>query len=160
MNTGVRFGLAVAQRTDECDPTAMIAQAVEAEGSHSALDSLWVADRVTGASSHLDPIALLAALAVATSRVRLGAAVLVGPLRNPVVLAHQAASLDQLAAGRFVLGIGAGSPALRAIGGTAGGTLEAMLDDYVDVVSSLVRGEAVTSHRDGWSIDAVTISPR
>jgi alkanesulfonate monooxygenase SsuD/methylene tetrahydromethanopterin reductase-like flavin-dependent oxidoreductase (luciferase family) len=35
-----------------------------------------------------------------------------------------------------------------------------MLDEYVDVVSSLVRGEAVTSHRDGWSIDAVTISPR
>lgn len=58
-----------------------------------------------------DPMATLAYLAGCTTTVRLGTAVLVLPTRNPVVLARQAASLDELSGGRLTLGVGVGGTA-------------------------------------------------
>jgi probable F420-dependent oxidoreductase len=55
-----------------------------------------------------DSIVALAMAAAVTNEVELGTAVLVLPQRQPVVLAKQIASLDRLAAGRVVLGVGAG----------------------------------------------------
>jgi probable F420-dependent oxidoreductase len=55
-----------------------------------------------------DAIVALALAAAATDEVELGTAVLVLPQRNPVLLAKQIASLDRLAGGRVVLGVGAG----------------------------------------------------
>jgi alkanesulfonate monooxygenase SsuD/methylene tetrahydromethanopterin reductase-like flavin-dependent oxidoreductase (luciferase family) len=56
-----------------------------------------------------DSIVTLAAAAAATERVRLVTNVLLGPTRNPVLLAKEAASLDRISGGRFVLGVGVGS---------------------------------------------------
>jgi len=53
-------------------------------------------------------LALLAALASRTERVRLGSLVLGNLYRHPAVVANQAATLDQISGGRFVLGVGAG----------------------------------------------------
>jgi len=55
-----------------------------------------------------DPLVTLAAVAGATERIGLVTSVLVLPLYNPVVLAHQTATLDRLSGGRFTLGIGTG----------------------------------------------------
>jgi probable F420-dependent oxidoreductase len=55
-----------------------------------------------------DPLAMLAAVAVATERVEIGTSVLIVPYRNPVVLAKMLATIDQLARGRLRLGIGVG----------------------------------------------------
>ena len=56
----------------------------------------------------LDPLTTLSMCAGVTDRVRLGTSVLVLPYRNPVNLAAEAAALDVLTDGRFVLGVGAG----------------------------------------------------
>jgi probable F420-dependent oxidoreductase len=56
----------------------------------------------------LDPLVTLSLAAAVTDRVRLGTSVLVLPYRNPVNLAAEAAALDVLTEGRFVLGVGAG----------------------------------------------------
>ena len=56
----------------------------------------------------LDPLVTLSMVAAVTDRVRLGTSVLVLPYRNPVNLAAEAAALDVLSDGRFVLGVGAG----------------------------------------------------
>ncbi len=94
----------------------------------AGFDSLWVSDhivlpetigsrypfaadgKVTWATStpYLDAMIVLALAAAATERVRLGTAVLVLPLRNPVELAKQAASIDVASRGRLELGVGAG----------------------------------------------------
>lgn len=55
-----------------------------------------------------DPLAMMAALAVATERVDIGTSVLIIPYRNPVVLARMLATVDQLAGGRVRLGAGVG----------------------------------------------------
>lgn len=67
--------------------------------------SLWIGDSVTARPRH-DPITLLAAVAARVPRVALGTAVLLPALRNPVLLAHQFATLDRISEGRVILGVG------------------------------------------------------
>lgn len=71
-------------------------------------DSVWVGDHVLWYVPSPDPIALLGAITARTTRVRLGTAVMLAALRPPVVVAKQAATLDHLSGGRFVLGVGIG----------------------------------------------------
>ena len=68
---------------------------------------LWVGDSIV-AKPRLEPLTTLAYLAAITSRARLGTAVLLPALRQPTVLAHALANIDQLCAGRLVLGLGVG----------------------------------------------------
>ena len=77
-------------------------------------DSIWVGDSVTARPRH-DPLTLLAAVAARTRKAELGTAVLLPALRNPVLLAHQVATIDRLSEGRLILGIGiaADMPAIR-----------------------------------------------
>lgn len=76
---------------------------------HEGVDSLWIGESVT-ARPRLDTYTMLAAVCTATTSATIGTAVLLPSLRNPVSFAHQVASLDQLAEGRLVLGLGAGFP--------------------------------------------------
>lgn len=73
-------------------------------------DSLWINEvpyvRVLGAS--LEPFAILGYAAATTSRVKLGTAVIVAPLKSPVLLARSAATLDYISNGRLILGLGVG----------------------------------------------------
>ncbi|OLD23189.1 MAG: hypothetical protein AUJ02_11735 [Chloroflexi bacterium 13_1_40CM_3_65_12] len=71
-------------------------------------DSVWVGDSLL-ARPRGEPLTLLAALAAATTRVTLGTAVLLPLLRHPVSLAHVVATLDRVAEGRIILGIGPGA---------------------------------------------------
>lgn len=76
-------------------------------------DSAWVADHFVNyenpAGSWFDGWTLMAALASQTSRIRVGTMSSM-PLRNPVVLARQALTLDHISNGRLDLGVGAGTP--------------------------------------------------
>jgi alkanesulfonate monooxygenase SsuD/methylene tetrahydromethanopterin reductase-like flavin-dependent oxidoreductase (luciferase family) len=69
------------------------------------LDSIWIGDSLLARPRH-DPLTLLAAVAARVARVSVGTAVLLPALRNPVVLAHQVATIDQIAEGRLILGVG------------------------------------------------------
>lgn len=61
-----------------------------------------------GAGPALDQLAVLAFLAAATTSVRLLSSVLVLPIRNPVVMANQLATIDVLSGGRLIAGCGVG----------------------------------------------------
>src|SRR5260370_2109681 len=80
--------------------------AARAEGL--GFDSVWIGDSLLARPRH-DPLTLLAAVAARTRKVALGTAVFLPALRNPVVLAHQLATLDQISEGRLVLGAGLAS---------------------------------------------------
>src|SRR4051794_38074871 len=83
------------------------AQQAEALGLHHVrAGSHVLKGRMSQESQDLDPVVLLSALAAATRRIQLVAGVLALPLHNPVLLANQAASLDVVSDGRFVLGAG------------------------------------------------------
>ncbi len=80
-------------------------------------DSLWCNDHImmpentkhTGTYGRLfEAFITLAALATVTKRVKLGTGVLVLPLRNPMLVAKQAATIDAYSNGRLILGVGVG----------------------------------------------------
>jgi len=71
-------------------------------------DSVWVGDSLL-ARPRGEPLALLGAIAGATKRVTLGTAVLLPLLRNPVLAAHQLATVDRISNGRVVAGVGPGA---------------------------------------------------
>jgi alkanesulfonate monooxygenase SsuD/methylene tetrahydromethanopterin reductase-like flavin-dependent oxidoreductase (luciferase family) len=94
-NRGVLFG---ATTVDE-----LLALAERADAS-GAFDSIWVGDSLF-AKPRLESLVVLGALAARTRRVRLGTCCLATfPLRDPIFLAAQWASLDQISRGRMVLG--------------------------------------------------------
>ena len=68
--------------------------------------TLAAIDRIVYPS--FEPMTVFAGVAAVTSSILLRTNVLLGPTRNPVVLAKQAATVDQLSDGRFVLGLGVG----------------------------------------------------
>jgi probable F420-dependent oxidoreductase len=83
----------------------LVAWARKAEAA--GFSSLATIDRIAYPS--FESLVTLAAAAAVTERVGLVTNVLLGPTRNPVLLAKEAASVDQLSGGRLVLGLGVGS---------------------------------------------------
>ena len=69
---------------------------------------LWTMDDVLSARPFLDPLGVLGYAAAVTKRVTLGVAVLIVSHHNPVVLAKQFSTLDNLSGGRLVVGVGVG----------------------------------------------------
>lgn len=80
-----------------------LAERVEQGG----LDGVWVGDSLV-AKPRMEPLAVLSALAVHTSRVRLGTAVLLPALRHPVLLAQTLSTVELISGGRLVIGAGVG----------------------------------------------------
>jgi len=78
------------------------------EAESAGFDSLWVGDSLL-ARPRGEPLVLLAALAGATTRARLGTAVMLPLLRHPVSLAHSLATLDRISHGRLIVGVGPGA---------------------------------------------------
>jgi len=89
----------------EVEPILALAERAERAG----LDSVWVSESPLVRARH-DAPSVLAAVAARTSNIAVGSAVLLAPLRHPLLLLHQAATIDQISGGRFVLGLGAGFP--------------------------------------------------
>jgi probable F420-dependent oxidoreductase len=69
----------------------------------------YVWDEWKSVPNYYEPLISLAALAGRTTRLGLGTSVIVMPMREPTLLAKQAATLDQLSRGRLLLGIGVGA---------------------------------------------------
>src|SRR5215472_16442744 len=111
----IGYLLPTRERVMEGRPEAasLLALAERAEGL--GFDSVWVGDSLLARPRH-DPLTLLAAVAARTKKAELGTGVLLPALRNPVVLAQQIATLDQISEGRYILGVGIASdvPNIRA----------------------------------------------
>jgi probable F420-dependent oxidoreductase len=94
-----------------------------------------------------EPLIALAAIAGATSRVRLATGILIAPLRPAVVLAKMAATLDVLSGGRLDLGVGAGWHRAELVAaGADPDRATAILEDTVGACRALWTGRAASFH--------------
>jgi probable F420-dependent oxidoreductase len=142
-----------------------IARRAEALG----FDSVWVGDHLAyppsladrfGSEFH-EALVTLSYLAAATSRVRLGTAVLVLPYRHPVLLARQLATLDVLSAGRVTVGVGTGWLAEEfAALGVPFADRGALTDESLRIVRALWTEDPPSFAGRFFTVPEVTARPR
>jgi alkanesulfonate monooxygenase SsuD/methylene tetrahydromethanopterin reductase-like flavin-dependent oxidoreductase (luciferase family) len=104
----MRFALSIPQRIPDgaFDPARLRDYLTRAE--ELGFQSAWTQEAVLGSAPTLAPLELMTFAAACTERLRLGCAVFVSPLHNPVHLAKSISTLDQLSRGRIEVGIGTG----------------------------------------------------
>ena len=103
----IPLGMSLPHRSpDPIDMTAVreVAQRAEALGFRD----LWVTENAVDHVYSFDPAVVLTYAAAVTTKIRLGVAVSVLPIRNPIHVAHQVATLDYVSNGRAILGVGLG----------------------------------------------------
>lgn len=119
------------------------------------LDAVWVGDSVL-AKPRLEPLSTLAAIGGVTESIELGTAVYLPQLRHPVHVAHQTTTVDQISDGRLALGVGVG------IGSGVKAEHEqldvpydrrgAILDEGLEILDGLWRGQAVSTDGDFFDL--------
>ncbi|MBO0676612.1 LLM class flavin-dependent oxidoreductase [Mycolicibacterium sp. S2-37] len=130
--------------------------------------SLWIDDHAVNPaaprSNWLDAFSTLAGLANCTRRILLGPLVANPVLRQPVMLARQASSLEAMSGGRLQLGLGAGyAPTDHAAVGEPVWDLAERAGRFaeaVEVIDRLLRGESVDHAGRYYRVDGMRIRPR
>ncbi len=128
----------------------------------SGFDSVWVGDSLLARPRH-EPLTLLAGVAGRVPHIELGTAVLLPALRNPVLLAHQVATLDQIAQGRLILGVGiaADVPNVRAEFASAGVPFEKRVGrmlEGLELARALWSGKPV-EWNGRWKVERSVLGP-
>jgi len=132
-------------------------------------DITWTGDHFVDWSRPYDPWfelwILLAAVAVETTRIRLGTYVTQIPFRNPALLARQALTVDHISNGRLELGLGTGvltDPACEMMGLPNWSSKErvARFKEYVEIVNQLLSNEVTTYKGRYYEIREAVMNPR
>jgi probable F420-dependent oxidoreductase len=126
------------------------------------IDSLWQTDRLVSRQPILECMAVMAALAGRTRRLRFGMNVVSLALRDPVLVAKQCATIDVLSEGRLLPAFGIGSPrapewaALHVDTRTRG----RKTDEGLEIVRRLWREDSVDFTGEHYRLTGATLSPK
>lgn len=160
----MRFGIDISPAGEWGTPRQLAELAALAE--RSGWDGVFLEDYVfyPGGIDAYDPWVALAAIALATDRVRIGTMVTPLPRRRPWKVATEALTIDHLSGGRMILGVGSGDPQsadIASVGEVADlRTRAELLDEALEVIAGLWRGEAFSHHGEHFNIEDVTLRPR
>lgn len=136
--------------------------------------SVWVSDHFfldltryggpAGRNGSLEPVVTLAAIAAATTQVRLGSLVLSEAFRAPAMLAKQATALDLLSNGRLDLGIGAGWLESEYVAAgyefAATGERIGRMDEYLQILTAMLSNETSSFQGSRYAVHNVLNSPQ
>ena len=159
IGTRTKAGIAIPQSFLDGPADAGLISRHAARAESLGYDSLWVQHGVF--STPLDPFVLLAAAATATSRVKLGVSVVVLPFFHPLHVAKIAASVDQLSAGRLILGVGLGGHEARyPIFGIDPARRVRRFTDSLELIKRLWTEDEVSFDNGEWRVDGLTLGPK
>jgi alkanesulfonate monooxygenase SsuD/methylene tetrahydromethanopterin reductase-like flavin-dependent oxidoreductase (luciferase family) len=161
----MRYALNLPNFADYADVRKVAALAAEAEAA--GWDGFFVWDHMVYDKRQRLPVAdpwiLLAAVALATERLRLGPMVTPLARRRPWKVARETVTLDHLSGGRLILGVGLGTPAVDEYGTfgepTDARVRAARLDEGLEVLTRLWSGETVSFHGEHYRLDEVAFQP-
>lgn len=115
----------------------------------------------TAQSEYPDMWTTSAAMAAVTKRVKFVCGVYVLPLRHPIEVAKQAATLSTLSQGRFVLGVGAGWMREEFdVYGVDFSSRGRRMDEMIEIMQGLWSGEMFEFHGEFFDFDRIVVSPK
>jgi probable F420-dependent oxidoreductase len=157
----MRFAISIPQRaaSGTFDPIRLRDYLTRAEslGFHSA----WTQEAVLGPAPTLAPLELMAFAAACTERLRLGCAVLVSTLHNPVHLAQSISTLDQLSRGRIEIGVATGGRArMFSAFGVDPAHLVARFTEGLQLMKACWTEPRVTFEGRYWQLDGAPVEPK
>ena len=143
-------------------PDPISAEQHVAQAETLGFDSLWVGDHVAFPVPMLDSLSQLALASAYAQTVTLGTCVYLLPLRHPTVVAKQVATIDRMAAGRLILGVGVGGefPNEYAACGVPIGERGARLSEGIEVLKALWTGESITRESRFYPLQDVQMLPK
>jgi probable F420-dependent oxidoreductase len=153
----------------EPDTAVQVAQAAEAAG----FESLWTGEHIVlpdpmlpefpvdPETPFLDTTVALTWIAARTQRIRIASGIIVLPLRNPILLAKELASIDVVSCGRLIIGVGAGwlEPEFQALG-ISMRNRGAFMDDALRALRALWTMDHPEHHGPSASFRNVASFPR
>jgi alkanesulfonate monooxygenase SsuD/methylene tetrahydromethanopterin reductase-like flavin-dependent oxidoreductase (luciferase family) len=156
----VKFSVTLGAAGEGRDPAALAGLAGLAEAA--GWDAFFLEDYLCyrGLPTY-DPWVCLAAIAAATTRIRLGTTVTPLPRRHPWELAAQAVALDHLSGGRLILGVGSGAaddPVFTTVATPmTAPERAARLDEGLHILTALWTGTAVHHHGRCYRMDGLKL---
>ena len=145
----MRFAISIPQRIPDgaFDQTRLRDYLIIAESL--GFESAWTQEAVLSSAPTLAPLELMTFAAACTEQLRLGCAVFVSPLHNPVHLAKSISTLDQISRGRIEVGIATGG---------SGRMFSAFEVDPVSLVARFTEGLRLMKAL--WTEPSITFSGR
>jgi probable F420-dependent oxidoreductase len=143
----------------EFDPEAFRRYLTRAE--ELGFESGWTQEQVLGRIPHLAPLEVMTYAAACTTRLRLGCVVFVTPLHNPVHLAKNLSTLDQLSRGRLEVGVGTGGKR-RPFGAfdSSPDRLVARFNEGLALMKALWTEPQVDLAGDFWQLEGAAMEPK
>jgi len=167
----MKFGLYAINYGTCGDPESLVKVAQYAEAA--GLDSLWAGEHIVVPSPQppdygvapeipfLDAIVALALAAAHTTKITVGTGVIELPLHQPVLLAKQLASVDQISRGRLIVGIGVGYLALEfAALGVSLDERASRTEEYLQALRALWSSDAPEFHGEHVDFAGIDANPR
>jgi probable F420-dependent oxidoreductase len=157
----MRWSIALPQFVDDgtFEPEAFRGYLRRAE--ELGFEAAWTLEQVLGSGSLVSPVELMTYAAACTQDLRLGCAVFVAPLHQPVHLAKSLSSLDQLSRGRIEVGLGTGGRA-RPFGafGVSSDGLVTRFNEGLTLMKMLWTQPTVSFDGRFWQLEDVPMEPK
>ncbi|MDR3532414.1 MAG: LLM class flavin-dependent oxidoreductase [Rhodopila sp.] len=155
----IPFGMSLPHRSPDSigmDAVRVVATQAEALGFRD----LWVTENTLDHVTSFDPVVVLTYAAALTSRIGLGASVLVLPVHDPRMTAHQWATLDYVSGGRALMGVGIGRPMhFKEFQVPEEGRV-ARFREQIELIRALWSQEKVTHHGRFYQVDDASLGIR
>jgi len=126
-----------------------LAQGAERKG----FDTFWFTE-----GSGKDALAQIAGLGPVTSKIKLGSGIVINYTRTPSLLAMSTITIDEITGGRFILGLGTGSPRIKDAHGIPFDKPLGRMRDYVTIIKSALRGETVVHKGAAYSVNGFKLA--
>jgi alkanesulfonate monooxygenase SsuD/methylene tetrahydromethanopterin reductase-like flavin-dependent oxidoreductase (luciferase family) len=163
----VKVGLMLPQAPEDGAGTWREIRALAQQAEAGGTDSLWVSDHFLyrpgdgQQTGYHEAWSLVSAVAASTQRVQVGTLVLATSFRPPGILAKMAATTDDVAGGRLILGLGCGwhEPEYAAFGYPFDHRVD-RFEEALEIIVRLLREDSVTFHGRWYTLDDAFVGPR
>jgi probable F420-dependent oxidoreductase len=155
----IPFGVSLPHRSPDPIDTATV-RAVAQRAEALGFRDLWVTENTLDHVTCFDPVVVLTYAAAVTTRIRLGASVVVLAIHSPLTVAHQWATLDHVSGGRAILGVGLGREHhYRQFEVPEAGRVRRFREE-VELIKALWTQQSVTFRGRFYQLEDATMAPK